>query len=862
LFDATGRLTGAVNMLVDISEGKRAEETLAEREAQLALFVEHAPAAIVMFDRDMRYLAVSRRFVVDYLPPGTQLIGRSHYEAFPNIPQRWRDIHARVLAGEEMSQDEDQYTRYDGRIDWVRWSMAPWRKANGDIGGALLFAEVITEQVEARRALAESEERLRLAQMRTGIGIWDWNLRTGKLAWTTELEALFGLQPGTVQRYADFRERVHPDDIAAVEAQRDAAVHSRKTFNAEYRILRTDGQIRWMSVMGGAVYDEVTGEPVRIIGNNVDITARKESEGKLKKSERAFRELLGALPAALYVTDADGRITYSNQAAVELWGKRPELGKDRWYDLARFYCADGKPVNLRQCPTAVALRKGKSVRGCEAIIERADGTRIPILPYPTPLRDAAGAVVGVVNMMVDISARQKAERTLAECNAQLALAGKAALVGTFAYESDLETMSVSEGYCAIHGLPPGTTETTRTHLLARVHPDDLEGMKRFHAQTFNDKRDVYTQEFRIARANGEVRWIESRGTISYDSNGQPQRLIGINIDVTDRKQTEALLNESKTRLSDALAAGQVVAFEWDAASGRTKRSDNADRIIGLVEDGGFLKHVHADDRVNFEAHVHGLSRANPSYALTFRFVRPDGRQAWLEETAKGEFDDTGHLLRIKGLTRDITERKELEDHKNTLISELDHRVKNVLALVLTVASRTRETSSSMTEFVAALDSRIKSMASTQELLSHRRWRGIPLAELVHRELSPYATGNNTRIAGHNVMLSAEASQALAMVFHELATNAAKFGALSTRSGHVSVCWTFRQNGHAESWLCIDWEESGGPNVVPPKRSGFGTSVVRELVPYELGGSADLAHLPEGVRCKLDIPAQWLSTNIP
>ena len=126
------------------------------------------------------------------------------------------------------------------------------------------------------------------------------------------------------------------------------------------------------------------------------------------------------------------------------------------------------------------------------------------------------------------------------------------------------------------------------------------------------------------------------------------------------------------------------------------------------------------------------------------------RQVWLEETAKGEFDCTGRLLRIKGLTRDITERKELEDHKNTLISELDHRVKNVLATVSAVASRTQETSSSMAEFVAALDGRIKSMATTHELLSYRRWQGIPLAELVRRELAPYATVRNTRIDGPDV----------------------------------------------------------------------------------------------------------------
>jgi PAS domain S-box-containing protein len=120
LFDASGRLTDAVNLLVDISERKQAEADLAERKAQLAVFVEHTPAAIAMFDREMRYLAVSRRFVVDYrLTEGAQLIGRSHYEIFPDIPQRWRDIHARVLAGEELSQEEDQLT-HQGRTDWLR----------------------------------------------------------------------------------------------------------------------------------------------------------------------------------------------------------------------------------------------------------------------------------------------------------------------------------------------------------------------------------------------------------------------------------------------------------------------------------------------------------------------------------------------------------------------------------------------------------------------------------------------------------------------------------------------------------------------------------------------------------------------
>jgi len=200
----------------------------------------------------------------------------------------------------------------------------------------------------------------------------------------------------------------------------------------------------------------------------------------------------------------------------------------------------------------------------------------------------------------------------------------------------------------------------------------------------------------------------------------------------------------------------------------------------------------------------------------------------------------------------------LEDHKSTLIAELDHRVKNVLATVSSVASRTQETSSSMAEFVAALDGRIKSMATTHELLSDRRWQGVPLVEILRRELAPYATASNTHMDGPDVELSAEAGQILAMVFHELATNAAKFGAISVKSGRVSVRWSFKRNGHAKNCLCIDWEERGGPLLGTPIRSGFGTSVVRELVPYELGGTANLMHLPEGVRCELQIPAHWLN----
>src|SRR5215467_9938154 len=153
-------------------------EPLLVTPAQHTLFIDQVPAHIVVFDLEMRYLAVSHRFLSDmaflfstevYAP--AEVIGRSHWEIFPNMPPRWREIHARVLAGEEIAQEEDFLPREDGRADWARWSMKPWRTADGRIGGALLFSEVITDQVAARRSLAESEARFRATFENAAVGI-------------------------------------------------------------------------------------------------------------------------------------------------------------------------------------------------------------------------------------------------------------------------------------------------------------------------------------------------------------------------------------------------------------------------------------------------------------------------------------------------------------------------------------------------------------------------------------------------------------------------------------------------------------------------------------------------------------------
>jgi two-component sensor histidine kinase len=344
----------------------------------------------------------------------------------------------------------------------------------------------------------------------------------------------------------------------------------------------------------------------------------------------------------------------------------------------------------------------------------------------------------IVKTTRDIRERERAELALAERNAQLALAGETALVGSYAYDVGVDTMQVSEGYAAMHGLPEGTTETPRSQWLARVHPADVGWLEGGRSQVFRQRQVEYNVDYRIVLPGRGVRWIESRSFISYEGDGHPQRVVGVNIDITERKQAE--------------------------------------------------------------------------------------------------------------------------DQRKQLNAELDHRVKNALATINAVVSHTSEEKNSVADFVAALEGRIQSMAAAHHLLSSRQWQGMSLTELVRRELAPYSTSNNTDISGPEVVLKPEAGQAIAMVLHELATNAAKYGSLSATGGHVSVTWSHRPDGHAQSWLCIQWEERGGPNVVPQVQSGYGTSVIRDLIPYELGGTVDLVHSPEGVCCKLEIPDHWFTDN--
>jgi len=471
-------------------------------------------------------------------------------------------------------------------------------------------------------------------------------------------------------------------------------------------------------------------------------------------------------------------------------------------------------------------------------------------------------------VMRDITDRKRAELALAERNTQLELASKTARIGSFSVDFSTGVVKLTSGCATIYGLPEGTAEMSCTVGRELVHPEDLPQFELRRDQAFLAQQREFIAQFRIVRADDrKVRWIEARNLIFYDQSGKPLQLIGVSIDFTERKLAEDMVAERNLQLELAGKAGLVGHFAYDPGTQIMQISQGYAAIHAFPEGtteiarSKCLAGVHPDDIGRVEQfRSEAFREGRREYSVEYRIIRPGGEVRWVETRCFISYDHEGHPHRVIGVSIDITERKCAEEGQRVLVAELDHRVKNALATVSAVVSHTHRGSRSVDGFVDALEGRIRSMAATHELLSSRQWQGLSVMDLARRELAPYATPTNTEINGPDVTLRAEAGQALAMVLHELATNAAKYGALSAKHGRVSVRWDRRLNGQSRSYLVLDWRETGGPPVVAAGNSGYGTSTIRHLLPYEFGGTVDLVFAPEGVQCRLELPADWLSDD--
>jgi len=588
--------------------------------------------------------------------------------------------------------------------------------------------------------------------------------------------------------------------------------------------------------------DEITLGNISSVDSPItDLIAR--AAGPLIEGDDFFRELVNALPAAVYTTDPSGRITYYNEAAAALWGCRPDLGNSDWCGSWKLFWPDGRVMPHDQCPMATAVKQQQAIRGLEAVAERPDGTRVPFLPFPTPIFNASGVFVGAVNMLVDITERKRAE----EATQRLACIVDSSDDAIISKDLDGIISSWNKAASRLFGYEAAEVIGKPVTILI---PQDRRDEESFILQQI--RRGERIDHYETVRRRKDGGLIDVSLTVSPVRNAQG-KIIGaskIARDITKRKREldAALLLASIVETSD----DAIISKNLDGII--TSWNKGAERIFGYMEEEIIGKSVkvliprkyHAEEDTILERIRRGQ---RIEHYETIR-QRKHGSLINVSLTVSPVADPQGKIVGASKIARDITERKRTEAQISLLAREAEHRTKNILATVQATVHLTQ--SETIDGLKSAIEGRIQALANVHALFVQSRWEGANLRNLVTQELSPYCQDveARARIEGPDLLLEPYAAQTIAITLHELATNAAKYGALSVPDGRVHVAWSGVEKAH----LILRWTETRGPLVTSPTRKGFGTRVMERMIREQLKGKMQFEWRADGLVCEIVLPA--------
>jgi PAS domain S-box-containing protein len=621
--------------------------------------------------------------------------------------------------------------------------------------------------------------------------------------------------------------------------------------------------------------------------------------------------VLEAIPAAVYVCAADGRIVRFNQRAAELWGRTPEVGvaTERFCAALKLRDLEGRELPHARSPMAMALRTGEPQRDEEVLIERPDGSRIVAAVQIDTLKDRYGRVQGAINCFQDITQRKRMEVSLARrMEEQAALyritdsLHRAQSLGDI-YDSALDAI--------LRALPcerasillfdqAGVMRFVAWRGLSDAYRRAVDG----HSPWTPDARDptpVCIDDLDDVELDESLRATiraEGIGALAFIPLVTGGRLVGkfmsyydaphvftaaeIDLAVAIGRQLgfgiERIRSEQARRESEARERARaaelrtimeaVPAVIWIARDRECRTisgNTTSYEVLRLPRDHNPSLSAPQEERPsNFEVLVDGRVLA-PEELPVQRAARGEEVRNFEEEiryddgTSRYLFGNATPLHEADGTPCgavaafvDITDRKKAEEQRDLLVAELSHRVKNTLAIVISIAQQSFSRNPNVQEARRSFDSRIRALAQTHNRLAEANWSGVSLEALLLDELAPYfrEDGSNVRVFGPPVQFNAKGALTLGMALHELATNAAKHGALSSKCGAVEVAWHVDPDARQ---LWIRWTETGGPVVSPPARSGFGRLLLERALASDLGGNVRLKFDTDGLKCAIAIP---------
>ncbi len=758
------------------------------------------------------------------------------------------EVEMRLARENGSAPNERWHIRRDGTRFWASGEMMPLTSEGGALIGYLKILRDRTGARASEAALRESEMRYRSLVEVSPQVVW-FGDEAGNITYCNAYWYDYtGLPPGETGE-ASWMGVIHPDHRARVRDAWLAAARSQGAYEVEFPLRRADGQYRWFLSRARPVRDEA-GDLRSWIGTTLDIHERKVAEER-------FEALTELAPAIIWFGNPDGSLSYLNDRWYAYTGQTPEqalpLG---WGEAIHPDDLDGL---LLAWDTA---RTREIVYDTEARLRRRDGTYRWFLIRAEPLKDASGAVVGWLGSNSEIHDRRQAEEDLRKAREQLYLAVEATGTGIFDYDLVTERLEWDVRTRALFGLNP-EAPVSYDVFLAGLHPDDRDWVDAAVKAALDPAGSgSYDIAYRTVGLEDAVeRWVAAKGQV-FVAEGRAVRFIGTVRDVTQSRRAEQALRETEERYRLAARATNDAIWDWNLATNHVLWNEALTVAYGYASEAvdptgdWWIAHIHPDDRARIDASIHAvIDGTGTAWSDEYRFLRADGSYADILDRGYVIRDGHGSAVRMIGAMLDISERKRAEEHQRLLTGELQHRVKNTLALVQAIASQTFRNAPDPDAAREAFAARLISLGRAHDILTRSSWTEAPIIEVVEGALAVHRGAATARIraSGPGVLLGAKAGLSLALSLHELATNAVKYGALSNEAGSVDLRWHVVHEGEVPRF-CLTWTEQGGPPILTqPSRRGFGSRLIERSFAAEVGGEVKLTYAPTGLVCRLEAP---------
>ena len=521
---------------------------------------------------------------------------------------------------------------------------------------------------------------------------------------------------------------------------------------------------------------------------------------------------------------------------------------------------DGRPLPHAETPMAATLRNGIPASDLEVQIEQPDGKRVWVLVNINPLFTENGQLNGAVNCFQDISARKRAEQALRDSKGFLRAVVEANPECVKIVSSEGALLQINSAGLALLEADD-LNEVIGQPMCTWIAAEHREQWQQHHEQVCQGMQRTW--EYDQVGLKGTRRHMETHAVPLRMPDGS-QAQLAVTRDITRRRQDERALRQSEQHMRNLLDGLSAAIYTTDACGRINYFNEAAARLwghrppLGEAEwcgswllrwpDGSPMAHDECPMATTLKQGraIHGEAIAE----------RPDGTQVPFAAYPMPLRNSDGELIGAVNMLVDISQHKRAEARQSLLIHELNHRVKNTLATVQSIATQSLRNAKSVRDFSASFSSRLIALSKAHDLLTHSHWEGASLRSVMMQEFAPYWTIGTPRICltGEDIGLGPRAALTLAMAFHELTTNAAKYGALSYPEGRLDVSWRMEDSSHGEM-LALEWRERDGPEVVPPSRQGFGTRLVERSIVHELSGDVHFTYCREGLCCRIRFPLE-------